>query len=869
MKSGRQNSKPPKIPEFLLKYMFPDNDCYTTVCDIEEDYKYLLSEKGKYFANLWYWLQLFLALPHFFKQKIYWSTTMFKNYVLIAIRNLKKNRLHTYINILGLSIAFGCFLLIFSFIRYEYTFDKFHENADDIFELYTKAYFDEDPIWTGTQAPIGPILTSQFPEIKSAARVTTENLVVKYKDRIFTEASISTDPEFFDIFTFPLKTGNFDKTIMDINSVILSPNTAIKYFGTEDPVGKIISIKLKNEFKDFTVTGIMEKIPENSSLKPNLIINIKAVYGKELDEWNRWSGPAVFVCLDHKRQAKELEQKFQTTINKHLQKKGLTEKSAYLLAPMADYHLNGIFSAVLRSQSKSIYSYILSGIAALVLTIAICNFVNLSIGGATPRLKEIGLRKLLGAQRKQLIKQFWFETIILSFLAISIGILLAVLFLPTFNVLSQKSLFLDYLVNWKYLTGLISVVLFVGIIAGSYPAIILSKFETVDLFRKVIRFTGKNSFSRVIIVFQFVISIFFISSTIIIFNQYNFMLNEKFGIDSDQVIVLNLASDSSDPVRNRAILTGLKNNLLHENSILSLSASFSKYDRYSATFVENQNNEKCILGLNNIDFEYLPFFGIKLLEGRYFSKDHPSDAGGSVIVNKTFLEKFNVDSPIGKKLSEIFKIIRDDGEIIGVVEDFHYSSLHNQIWPTYLKISTNSGHKYIYIKIKDDNIQDTITLIKNEFNKIAPDMPFLYTFMDEEIAKKYENEKRYGSLFSFISFFAILIACSGLFGLTSLAITRRTKEISIRKVLGASISTIMKSISKEFLLLVILGNIFAWPCAYIASKTWLQNFAYQIKIGPSPFIIAGIITLLIAFLTISIKSSKAAATNPVDSLRYD
>ncbi len=869
MKSRKRSNRPPKIAEFFLMFMFPDENFYTTVSDIEEDFKNILLKKGNFYAYLWYWMQLLSATPHFFTQKLEWNFIMFNNYILIAIRNLRKNRLHTCINIMGLSIAFGCFILIFSFIRNENTYDRFHKNAEEIFEIYTRTYYKGAIFLDGIQAPLGPMLSGLFPEIRSAARVTRDDLVVKYKDRIFTERSISTDPVFFEIFTFPLKAGSYDKPLVDINSIILSPQIATKYFGSENPIGEIISIKLNNEFKDFTVGGILEKIPDNSSIKPNLIINIKNILGEELYEWNTWNSPALFVRLDNKKQANELEKKFQTTINKHLHKSSFSEKSSYFLSPLTDYHLNSIPSAGLDFKSKSLYSYILSGIAALVFIIAICNFVNLSIGGATPRLKEIGLRKVFGAQRRQLIRQFWFETIILSTLAISVGILLAVLFLPTFNMISQKTLYLDYLLNWKYLSGLLGVVLLVGIVAGSYPAIILSGFKTVDLFRRAIRFTGKNSFSRIIIVFQFVISTFFIISTIIIYNQYNFMLNNKLRLDGDQVIVLNLDSDSSDPVRNIAIFTGLRNRLLQNNSILSLSASLSKYNMYSLMIIDNKNNEKCYVSINSIDYEYLKFFGIKLLEGRYFSKEHPGDAGGTFIVNKVFTEKFNVDSPIGKKMSDFFKYNRDDREIIGVVEDFFYSSLHNQIRPAYLKISGDQGYQYIYIKIKGDKIQDTVTFIKHEFNKIAADMPFFYTFMDEEIAKNYENEKRYGNMFSFVSFFAILIACSGLFGLTSLAIARRTKEICIRKILGASVSNIMKSINKEFLILILIGNIFAWPCAYLAAKHWLQNFAYQIVISPFPFLIAGIITFVIAFITIGVKSGKAAATNPVDSLRCD
>ena len=861
--------KPPKFARWLLCRLRNKNDHESLIGDYDEIYQKYSKERGPGKAKIWYWIQILKNVPYFLKNTIYWSSAMFKNYLKIAFRSLKANSLNTCINILGLSIAFGFCILVFSFIRDEYTFDRFHENADGIFEIIAKSKFTDEFFFTGTQPALGPTLPGQFPEIKSAARIDKDEFVVKYKDRVFTEKFLSTDPEFFEVFTFPLKAGSSKNPLTDLNSIIISPKTAKKYFGSEIPIGKTISIKLNNEFINFTVSGVLKKIPGNSSLKPDFIINIKNKYGKKSNEWSVWGGPSVFIRLEKKDQAQSLKNKFPSTIDKHLHEKGLAKESGYQLNPLTDFHLGRFFSTVLESSSKRVYSYILAGIAALVLIIAISNFVNLSIGGSSLRLKEIGLRKVLGAQKHQLIRQFLFESVLISFLAVTAGILLANLFLPSFNMMSQKAISLHYLLNWRYTVLIFGLVAFTGIAAGSYPAIVLSRFVTVDLFKKAFRFTGKNTFSRIMIVLQFAISIFFIALTIIIFNQYNFMLNSKLGIDSDHVIVLDLAEDYSNPGATRAIYKDLKNNLLSKRSILSLSASHSRYDMFSGTLVADKNKNRVILLFNWTDYDYVKFFGLKLLEGRHFAKERPSDAGKTIIVNKTFVERFEVESPIGKKLSSIFPKIRLDGEIIGIVDDFHYHSLHDEIRPAYLSIATKQGYDYIYIRIKGENIQNTIGMIKSELKKIAPDMPFIYTFIDDEIAAKYENEKRYGSMFSFVSFFAILIACSGLFGLTALAVIRRIKEISIRKVFGASIPRILKLISKEFLILVIIGNIFAWPIAYYAGNSWLQNFAYKININPLPFIIAGIAAFIIAAVTISFQTIKAARKNPVDSLRYE
>ena len=860
----------PKFARWLLCSLRNKTDHESLIGDYDEMYHILYNERGTLKAKIWYWTQILKSIPSFFSNSIYWSITMLKNYLKIAVRNLKNNSLNTSINILGLSIAFGFCVLVLSFIRDEYTYDRFHENADSIYEMISKIKIRDDFMNTGTQSALGPTLPGQFPEIISSARITKEDLVVKYNDRIFTEKFICTEPEFFDVFTFPVETGMTKDPVSVLNSVIISPETAERYFGNEDPLGKILLVKIENNFKSFTVSGILKKIPANSSLKPDFIINIQNIYGKRLNDWSVWNGPTVFIRLQNKEQAQSLINKFPSTIDKHLHEKGLSKESGYQILSLTEHHLNGYyFSPVLSHGSKKIYSYILSGIAVLVLIIAISNFINLSVGGSFPRTKEIGIRKVFGAQRKQLIRQFLFEAVILSFFAVASGILLAVIFLPSFNMMSQKTLSLDYLLNWQFSAGLFGLAAFIGIAAGSYPAVIFSRFVTVDLFRKVFRFSGKNAFSRTMIIFQFMISIFFIISTIIIFDQYNFMLNSKMGLNSDNVMVLELTEDYKNPGATKAIYTDLKNKLLSKESILSMSASDSKYDIFSATLLTDKNKNRVVVGLNWVDYNYLDFFGIKLLEGRYFSTEHPSDAGKTVIVNKTLVDRFEIEDPVGKKLSAVLPTRRNDAEIIGVVEDFHYSSLREKIRPAYLSIAVNRGYRYIYLRIIGENIRNTVNLIKNELKKTAPDMPFLYTFIDDEIAQKYENEKRYGRMFSFVSFFAILIACSGLFGLTSLALTRRTKEISIRKVLGASIPRILKLISKEFQILVIIGNIFAWPAAYYAAEYWLQNFAYKININLFPFIAAGIITFIIASVTIGVLIIKAVRQNPVDTLRYE
>ncbi|MFC1556166.1 ABC transporter permease [candidate division KSB1 bacterium] len=868
MISGNSQS-PPKTAERIISLFAQYHNRPYILGDLEEDFLRKSYSKGVIYARLWYWIMCLKILPGFMKINILWSLVMFRNYLIIAVRNFKKNKLYSLINVLGLSIAFGCCILVFSFIRSEITYDRFHENAEDIFEIYARVFLTEDEIFTGTQHALGPVLTEQFPEILSAARVSSANYIVKYEDKIFTERFICTEPAFFDIFTFPLREGDAGRPVEDINSVIVNRHTAEKYFGDNEALGKTLLIQLNSEFKAFTVTGVLEDIPDNSSIKPQLIINLKNKYGENLDSWKGWSGPAVLVRLDNKDTVKDLQAKFPSTIDKHLSERGVSEKSGYILSPLLDYHFDGIWSTILIGKSKGLYSYVLAGIAALILIIAIFNFVNLSLGGSSTRSTEIGMRKVFGAQRKQLVRQFWFETVFQSFVAFVGGIIFAVIILPSFNLMAQKTLEFGYLLNWQYIFGFLMLVMFVGIAAGSYPSLVLSGFSTAELFKKVLRFSGKNSFSRVCIVFQFTISIFFIISTLIIYNQYDFLLDSKFGIDSDQVVILDLQSSSGEQGRNTIIFNELKNGLMQHSSVLGVTAANSKYDMFSGRFLKDDKDEMLLVKINWIDYDYLGFFGINFIEGRDFSRDHVSDVKNAVIVNKTFIDRFNIESPVGTKLSDLFDNIKSDEEIVGVVDDFHSSSLHENIAPAYLKISGSMGIDYIYIKMKGDDIQSTLNIIKSKFAETAPNMPFFYSFMDEEISQNYENEKRHGTMFSYLAIFALFISSSGLFGLTSLTVARRIKEIGIRKVLGASIPGIIRMINIEFMILVVIGSVLAWPLTYYMAEKWLRNFAYKINISPVPFLIASIAALIIAVITISIQSGKAALADPVKTLRNE
>ncbi len=865
-----KNNKSPKFAQWLLSKTINDADRDTILGDFEEFYREQILEKGRFNALVWYWNQVNKSFPLFLSNFVFWSIVMLKNYFKVGLRNIIKSKVYSVINILGLSIGLACSILMFFFVRDELTYDSFHNNAEEIYEVYASMKFGEHTAKMSAQMPLGPVLPAEFPEVVSSARISKEKWMVKYKQTVMEEKVYVTEPSFFKIFSFPIKYGNKENVISDFNSVVITKRTAVKYFGSENMIGNILSIKVNGTYSDFVVTGIVENIPGNSSLIFDLAINIENVYGDELSDWKAGRRIATIIQLSDNKKAEMLVNKFQGTINEHLKILGVGDELKYNLQSLTEYHLNGKFTSILENKGKIEYSYILSGIAVLVLLIACFNFMNLSVGNASTRLKEIGIRKVLGAKKKQLIRQFWFESVVISFFALVIGIILAELFLPTFNFLSQKSLQLDYLSSIPVITGLIGLAIFVGLTAGSYPAFVLSGFRSVDLFKGKLRFTEKNVFTKALIVLQFSISIFLMISTAVMLKQNSFIAGADLGFNTDQVIIIPTRHVYTDSEKRESFVLSLKNRLVQYENIINVSAAECVPTIFSAEGLRDKNNRSSILFRNTIDYDYLAALDMEIVEGRVFSRDFPSDAGGSILVNETFAETFNEKSPVGKRFSDFYATSEDyNPEIIGVVKDFHYRPLLNKIEPAYLELSSGKELKHIIIKIKRNKIQGSLNVIKKEFLKIAPNTQFLFSFLDDEVSKQYVSVKRWNRIIQFASLFAILIACSGLFGLTLLTVVRRSKEFGIRKVLGASNTNIVNLVNREFLKLVLTANFISWPAAYFIMTSWLQDYAYRTSMGPEVFLLSGTAAMLIAIITISLQAVKAAYSNPAEILKCE
>ncbi len=890
MFSSRFKIRPPILAQWFLALSVEPENREVLLGDFSEFFREKFVESGRFRAHVWYWGQVFRSLPHLFSNFLYWSAVMIRNYLTVTLRNLRKNKVNSVINIGGLAIGISCCILIFYFVRDELSYDRFHKNVDTIFEIKGTLLLGNMQMGVDAQPPLAPVLPEQFPEILSAVRIARQEYVVRLGRTLSKQKGIAADPDFFQMFSFPLKDNVSTQVLNDPHAVVLSEPLARKLFGGRDPVGQNVAIRLNDEYQDFQVAAVAERIPTNSSLKFDFVVNLEKVYGAAINEWNTGKHVPTFVQLAAKHQAEALAAKFPGTIDKQF-RRTFDEKSGYQLYAFADYHLRGERdSAVLEAKSRTVYSLILASIALLVLLIACFNFMNLTIGNASTRLQEIGVRKVLGAGRRQLIRQFWFESQMMSLAALAVGALLAQLILPVFNVLSQKSISPGYFqspVLWGFLLGL---ALLVGGLAGSYPALVLSHFESVKLFRGKIRFTGRNLFSRMLITLQFSISIFLIVATVVVFSQNRFLSQKDLGYDSDQIVVVPLEDLSMEKQMQTSFFPSLKNRLLQHKDILAVTgAQYGLANFWMSQAPELKEEGRVILDGNKVDYDYISTLGLTLLQGRDFSRERSTDLEDAVLVNETFVNQFGLDSPLGKKLGEPFK--QDlHGTIIGVVKDFHYQSLHNPIRPAYIRLlksehtgsippparlsslsdsKYNQGFRILYVKIKGRDLQRTLGIIKNEFQESAPSLPFEFRFLDQTVAQQYALEMRWSRIINTASIFAVLIACSGLFGLTLLSVARRTKEIGIRKVLGASLWHISKLINREFVWLVGLANLIAWPAATFAMQALLQNYAFRIRIQFWMYLLSAGIALAIAVLTVSSHAIRAARTNPVESLRYE
>ena len=794
---------------------------------------------------------------------------MLKNYLLIALKNLRKQKLFSLINILGLTVGITCCLMIFLFISNELSYDNFHKNGKDIYRVMRVGMFNgsrgDVPYLS---APYATALLNDYPDmIQRAVRVMPDNDLISYQHISFNEQKIYlADSNFFEMFDFPLLKGNKTSVLKEPGSIVLTAAAAKKYFGDGDPIGKILVMNQKMQLK---VTGIAKNVPVNSHLDFDMVIPISNFRGAAW--FNQWPNNSMFVyiqlkpSLDPVQLSKRLPAFMDKYMGKYYAENGF--KMDLKINPLKDiyFETETPFDNVKHGSKKTVYIFM--SIAVLILIIACINFMNLATARATDRSKEVGLRKVLGAVRKQLIGQFILESLLFALVAAVLSIFLLQLVMPAYTGLLGYTL-PRYINSASLYIFMVSIVIIVGLLAGSYPALLLSSFSPIESLKGKFR-TGKNGslFRRVLVVFQFGISVLLIISITIIMSQMNYVKNTELGFNKEHSMIIKLDNNA---IWNKKL--DLKNELVRHPAVQTVSLMSGEpggfHDIYSFE-AEAKPGEKMMLNTEYADFEYVKTLGLKIIAGRDLSSQFGTDTLQSAIINRTAAAKlgYTPEQAVGKWIKNVqYDSLRR--VIVGVVEDYHFASLKEPIGPLVISPGGND-RRLILVKLKSNQLQSAIADIKKIYAGLAEEYPFEYTFLDEKFNLLYKSESRQEAILSIFSIIAICIACLGLFGLASYTAVKRTKEIGVRKVLGSSVQNIIILLSKDLLKPVLLGTLIALPLGYYAMFKWLQSFAYRVSLQWWMFVAAAAVAVFIALITVSLQAVKAALANPVKSLRSE
>jgi len=788
---------------------------------------------------------------------------MIYNYIKSFIRFLRRHKAYSINNILGLSIGMAAAVLIYLWILDEVSFDRHHENYNDIYRIVsTWDNADGEFHISATAPPLAPKFEESFPEIIETARFfpPISKMLLSHGEKKFYEKEIAfADEEFFSIFTYPFVYGSGNDPFPDIYSAVISEEIARKYFGDENPVGK--SISLEDE-TILTISGVIENVPVNAQLQFDILLHFDILEVMYDVEWD-WESNSVFAYallseeVDHPALKAKID-----TLTKELYSHGTYE---FLLQPLSDVHLRSSFEIDVYGHSEPTDQYIriFMLIAIFILLISVINYVNLSTARSTIRAREVGVRKVFGARRAQLIRQFMGESFFLCLLSYLIAMLLVEAALPSFNAFTGKEVNVDYS-DVRFLFGVIAILVFTGILSGSYPAFLLSSYIPVRTLKGDIK-SGPVSFRRVLVILQFSIAILMIICTGMVYRQLTYIQNRNLGINTEQVIYFTFMDNLVEKFQ---LFKGELNKYPGVKGV-TYSQSLPTYTSngtYGISWEGKQEEDNLFVIVNQVEQDYIPTFGIELVEGRNFSSDFPADSG-NYILNETAIQMMQIDDPIGKG----FKLWGTVGTIIGVMKDYNFKSLHKEIDPICL-YNFRSGDKlygYIFIKLEGSDVRNTINNIERIWNKQFPAFPLEYSFVEEEYADLYLSESRMRSLFALFAALSIFLSCLGLYGLSSFMVEKRTKEIGIRKALGARSWQIVTLFSWDAMKWVLISNLIAWPIAWLYMKQWLNDFAYKASISPWIFVLSGFLVLLISVITLSFQAQKAAKINPATTIKRE
>ncbi|MEP7233424.1 MAG: ABC transporter permease [Ginsengibacter sp.] len=797
---------------------------------------------------------------------------MIKNYFKIAFRNLKRNKIYSFINISGLSIGLACAMLILLYVKDEVSYDRFHSNVNNIYRVVSdNKDKDGNRRKDGNSGYFqGPRFTKNVAGIKSFVRIKSGTRDMKTGVDIYPQDLLYVDSNFFSVFSFPLKSGSLKTCLKDPHSVVISEENAKKQFNTTDAVGKIIMLKDDSAFVPYQVSAVTKKTPQNSSIKFDMLLPFTILPGEAVDneDWFNFF-LNTFVVLNPNAKMTQVEsqmQKFYMQDSREGRKKmaeqfgDIIGETRYMLQPYIAMHMstemppqNGLGDA-----SNPMYSYILSGIALFILLIACINFVNLTVARSVKRAKEIGIRKVVGGERKQLIFQFLGESFFLCIIAFLLAIAIVQLTLPVFNDLANKALSLSYLFDVKLIGGYIILFLITGFLAGFYPALVLSGYKPVDTLYSRFNLTGKNYLQKSLVVLQFTLASFLIIATFIMYAQFNFLTTEKLGYDDNNLVIVN-----TDAVKHGKAAI-FRDELMKDKNIIDVAA---RNGGMWGTAAKNANDSIIRFDYETVNESYIPLLKIPVVQGRNFSAQYPSDSVNSVIVNEEFVKEAGWKNPVGEVVNFWYR--NEMYHVIGVVKNYHYASLNEKIGAQLFTMKNDNPYGAFGIKIKPGSNAESLKHIQATFKKFFPISPYSYIFRDQQNLKSYEAEAKWKQIMFFSAILTIFISCIGLFGLSVLSAEKRTKEVGIRKVLGASINNVVTILSKDFVKLVIIALVIAVPLAWIAANKWLENYPYRITLSWPTFVLAGVLVIFIAIATVSFQAIKAALANPVKSLRTE
>jgi putative ABC transport system permease protein len=799
---------------------------------------------------------------------------MIKNYLKVAIRNLIKHKGYAFINILGLAVGIAASVLIFLYIKNETSYDAFHEKADRTYRLTAdwSNKGDSRIHQLGTPFILAKTIRENYPQVEAITQLSGPlgDVIVRYRDIAFKETDVfCAEPSFFDIFSFPLLEGNPETSLKDTNKTVITQSLAKKYFGDEEPLGKTIEMQASDEKILFEVTGVMEDVPPNSHFRFDMLVSMKTVYPEPSMGWT-WNNYTTYVTLQVGVTQSLMEEKLVEIDRVYYE--GGREHIPWIwtLEPITRIHLHSDLATGNQPNSNIAYIRLFVVVALLILLIAGINFVNLATARSSRRAKEVGLRKVVGSLRRQLVNQFLGESILMSLIALVFAIILIQAALPSYQDLTGKNLSLSYFDNPFVIPGLLGMALILGIFAGLYPAFFLSSFKLADVL-KGSQFAGRGRgalfLRNGLVVFQFVMSVLLIIGSLVIFRQLDYIKNQRLGFDKEHVVVIHNADTLGNQLE--AYAEGLK----QRSDVLGVTAVRSVPGRGTPNWgigVEGIGRERPMnMNFMTCDQDFAEVLSINMLEGRFMSREFPSDKD-AVVINKKAADYFGIADPVGKKLRIWWT--KKDLIIIGIIDNFHFESLHRDVRAMgYLlpEAIDSTRRPFLLVKVRSRVTSDVLSGLRKTWESMSAGLPFEFTFLDEKVNSLYQNDNRAGKIVTLFSFLAIFVSCLGLFGLAAFVAEQRTKEIGVQKVLGAPLSSILWLLTGQFVKWVIVATLIAWPLGYWVLNRWLQGFAFRTTLSVWIFLVSGLAALAVAALTVSSQVLKAALVSPAESLKYE